>query len=214
MGQLQLRLLGAFELRRGDGQHVQIATKKAMALLAYLAVHCGQPQQRAKLAALFWEESPEEQARESLRQTLTLLRKALSPEASERLLVHSGTVALAPAACSIDLLEFEELAGSSEIKNLERAALLYRGEYLEGFHLREAEFERWLSAVRRELNEKAVNTLDKLLSNRLASSAIEAGITIATRLLALDPLRESAHRGLMQLYCKQGRYASDLQQYQ
>jgi predicted ATPase/DNA-binding SARP family transcriptional activator len=214
MGQLQLRLLGAFELRRGDGQQVQFATKKAKALLAYLAVHCGEPQQRAKLAALFWEESSGEQARESLRQTLTLLRKALSPEASECLLVHSDTVALAPAACSIDIHEFAELAGSSEINDLARAALLYRGEYLEGFHLREAEFERWLSAVRQGLNEKAVNALDKLLSNRIASGILEGGITIATRLLSLDPLRESAHRGLMQLYCKQGRYASALQQYQ
>jgi DNA-binding SARP family transcriptional activator/predicted ATPase len=214
MGQLQLRLLGAFELRRVDGQHVPLATKKSKALLAYLAVHCGQPQQRAKLAALFWEESSEEQARESLRQTLTLLRKALSPEASERLLVHSDTVALAPAACFIDIHEFEELVASGEIKNLEKAALLYRGEYLEGFHLREAEFERWLSAIRRELNEKAVNTLEKLVSNRIASDALEGGIKFATRLLALDPLRESAHRRLMQLYCKQGRYASALQQYQ
>jgi predicted ATPase/DNA-binding SARP family transcriptional activator len=214
MGQLQLRLFGAFELRRGDGQHVQFATKKAKALLAYLAVQRGQPQQRAKLAALFWEESSEEQARESLRQTLTLLRKALSPEASERLLVHSDTLALSPAACSIDIHEFEGLVTSSEIKNLERAAHLYRGEFLEGFHLRAAEFERWLSAVRQELNEKAVNTLDKLLSNRIASGILEGGMTIANRLLSLDPLRESAHRGLIQLYCKQGRYASALQQYQ
>ena len=214
MGQLQLRLFGAFELRRGDGQHVQLATKKAKALLAYLAVQLGQPQQRAKLAAIFWEESSEEQARESLRQTLTLLRKALSPEASERLLVHGDTLALASAVCSIDIHEFEGLAASTQTKNLERAVQLYRGEFLEGFHLRATEFERWLSAVRQELNEKAVNTLDKLLSNRIASGILEGGITIATRLLSLDPLRESAHRGLMQLYCKQGRYASALQQYQ
>jgi hypothetical protein len=64
------------------------------------------------------------------------------------------------------------------------------------------------------LNEKAVSTLDKLLSNRIASGVLEGGFTIATRLLSLDPLRESAHRGLMQLYCKQSRYASALQQYQ
>jgi predicted ATPase/DNA-binding SARP family transcriptional activator len=214
MGQLQLRLFGAFELRRDDGQHVQLATKKAKALLAYLAVQRGQPQQRAKLAALFWEESSEEQARESLRQTLTLLRKALSPAAAARLLVHSDTLALAPAACSIDIHEFEGLVASGEIKNLERAAHLYRAEFLEGFHLRATEFERWQSAVRQKLNETAVNTLDKLLSNRIASSVLEGGVTIATRLLSLDPLRESAHRGLMQLYCKQGRYASALQQYQ
>jgi class 3 adenylate cyclase/predicted ATPase len=85
---------------------------------------------------------------------------------------------------------------------------------LEGFHLHAAEFERWLAAVRQELNEKAVSTLDKLLSNRIASGVLEGGFTIATRLLSLDPLRESAHRGLMQLYCKQSRYASALQQYQ
>src|SRR5262249_53708862 len=42
----------------------------------------------------------------------------------------------------------------------------------------------------------------------------ERAIQTALRLLALDPLQESAHRALMRLYARQGRRASALRQYQ
>jgi DNA-binding SARP family transcriptional activator len=75
MEQLYLRLFGTFQLESEDGRVILLPTKKTKALLAYLAFRGGQPQERAKLAALLWEDSGEVQARESLRQSLSLLRK-------------------------------------------------------------------------------------------------------------------------------------------
>jgi len=55
MGRLSLRLLGALEVRHADAP-VSFATRKALALLAYLTLQ-SEPRTREKLTVLFWRES-------------------------------------------------------------------------------------------------------------------------------------------------------------
>src|SRR5215470_14454220 len=213
MERLYLRLFGTFQFASEGGRAFSLPTKKTKALLAYLAYYGGQPHERTKLAALLWEDSAEIQARESLRQSLSLVRKALSPRHGHALITRSDTVELKSGVFLVDAVEFERLVATDDMANLGHAIQLYQGKFLEGFDLRASEFEGWLSSVRQQLNEKAVNALNKLLSHDVEAGNIERGITIATKLLSLDPLQESAHRSLMKLYCKQGRYAAALQQY-
>jgi len=54
MAKVNLALLGGFRLQTDSGEPVPLSTKKAGALLAYLALHSGQAQPRPKLAALLW----------------------------------------------------------------------------------------------------------------------------------------------------------------
>jgi DNA-binding SARP family transcriptional activator len=213
MERLYLRLFGTFQFESEGGRVFLLPTKKTKALLAYLAYYDGQPHERAKLAALLWEDSGEMQARESLRQSLSLVRKALSPRHAHALITRGDTVELKSGVLLVDAVEFERLVASTEIANLGQAVQLYQGKFMEGFDLRASEFEGWLSSVRQQLNEKAIDALNKLLSHDLEAGNVERGITIATRLLSLDPLQENVHRSLMKLYCKQGRYAAALQQY-
>src|SRR5260370_21490401 len=213
MERLYLRLFGTFQFESEGGRAFSLPTKKTTALLAYLAYYAGQPHERAKLAALLWEESGETQARESLRQSLSLLRKALSPSHAYALIARSDTVELKSGALLVDAIEFERLAASADVATLGQAVQLYQGKFLEGFDLRASEFEGWVSSVRQQLNEKAIGALSKLLSDDVGAGNVERGITIATRLLSLDPLQESAHRSLMKLYSMQGRYAAALAQY-
>ena len=72
MAKVNLALLGGLRLQTDPGEPVPLSTKKAGALLAYLALHPGQAQARAKLATLLWGDHSEVQARESLRQALSL----------------------------------------------------------------------------------------------------------------------------------------------
>ena len=76
MAHLELLLLGAPRVVL-DGVPVTFDTRKAIALLAYLAV-TGQPQQRDALAALLWPEADQPHARGALRRTLSVLHAALS----------------------------------------------------------------------------------------------------------------------------------------
>jgi DNA-binding SARP family transcriptional activator len=214
MPQFYLRLLGTFEYGTENGETIALPTKKAKALLTYLAMQPGRAHSRAKLAALLWEDSGEEQARDSLRQTLTLLRKALSPACRDDLVAAGDAVTLKVSGLWIDAIELQKLARASDAQSLEAATELYRGEFLEGFDLRAAEFDEWLSSTRQALREIAADVLFRLLDDYRIGGNSARSFSIATRLLAIDPLRESVHRALMELYSAQGRHTSALQQYQ
>lgn len=105
---LRLKLLGGFRAEL-DAVAVPLP-RKAQALLAFLALSPDRPQPRTKLATLLWGESPEEQARSSLRQTLFLLRRPLLERDPALLILdaHGGPSAggggggcprLSPAGC-------------------------------------------------------------------------------------------------------------------
>ena len=89
-----LRLFGTFQLEVEAGKPVSLPTKKTKALLAYLAFQNNRPHERAKLAALLWADSAETQARESLRHTLSALRRALPGIDTHALVTHGDTVTL------------------------------------------------------------------------------------------------------------------------
>src|SRR2546428_13490706 len=91
-GQVTIRLvlLGGFHARQPSGDTLSLPTKKARALLAYLALRPGQSHPRDKLATLLWGDSADPQARTSLRQALAALRRALAT-------VPTARVADAPA---------------------------------------------------------------------------------------------------------------------
>ncbi len=87
MPQLQLHLLGPFQLTRGEEHTVEFRSEKERLLLAYLAIEGARPHSREALAGLLWPEQPHEQAHNNLRVTLHRLRQALGDlEAADPLL--------------------------------------------------------------------------------------------------------------------------------
>lgn len=71
MVKLTVTVLGGGDIHTDAGVPVEFETRKAKALLIYLALNADRPQWCGQLVALFWERSAEEQDRASLRQTLT-----------------------------------------------------------------------------------------------------------------------------------------------
>ncbi|MGD9762114.1 MAG: BTAD domain-containing putative transcriptional regulator [Candidatus Binatia bacterium] len=200
-------MLGGFEARAPSGEPLVFSARKPAALLCYLAFHAGVAQARDKLASLLWEDRAHEQARGSLRQALTTLRRTLPVSA---LRADGEAVTLANGAVAVDALAFREC--------LERAALeaaigLYQGELLEGFHPDAPAFEEWLRAERELLHQQALEALAGLLQHQRTAGQRDPAIRTAVRLLALDPLREDVHRALMTLYAESGQRASALRQY-
>lgn len=212
MAVLKLVLLGGFQLHVADGGTVPLGVKKAKALLAYLALQPGQRCARDRLAALLWEDSTDSQARQSLRQVLAELRRTL-PQAERVLDTEGDGVVLVADAVAVDVRDFERLLDDATPQALVRAVELYQGEFLEGFNPRAPAFEDWLMAERSRLRERVLEAMQALLDHDLASGASERAIRRALRLLALDPLRESVQRTLMELYARQGHYGAALKQY-
>jgi DNA-binding SARP family transcriptional activator len=212
MARLDLRLLGGF-LLRADGRPRPLPARKAQALLAYLAVRAGRAHARDTLTTLFWADVGERQARQSLRQIMVRLRRALAGH--PRALVAQGdTVTLSPPALDLDVAAFERLVRRGTPEALEAAAALYRGPLLDGVRVEAPGFEEWLESERARLAELALDALRRLVDHHLKRERLDAAAQAAARLLALDPVQEDAHRILMRLHARQGRRAAALRQYQ
>ena len=211
---LIINLFGGFEVRNHADRPIALHSKKAQALLAYLSAHPGQPQARDKLSALLWPDVDDTQARQSSRQTLLSLRRALDPVEGKALRIEGDAVTLDARAVRVDVATFASLVARKTSEALEDAARLYRGDLLEGLAVAAEPFEEWLVAERERLRELAQKALAQLLAKQAAAASPDAAIRTALRLLRVDPLQEAAHRTLMRLYGRQGRRAAALKQYQ
>lgn len=213
MARLELRLLGGFSLTDASGEVVALTSRKARALLAYVALARGRPQPRDRLAMLLWEDSNLAQARSSLRQALTTLRRALG-DRPEVLEADLESVTLPASALWVDVLAFERDCVSQDEDTLRRAMACYGGDLLDGMNAEASGFEQWLAMERERLRALAVAGCARLTDLHQTAGAVDLALQSATRLLSLDPAREETHRQLMRLYLSQGRTLDAIRQYQ
>jgi TolB-like protein/DNA-binding SARP family transcriptional activator/Tfp pilus assembly protein PilF len=210
---LRLSLLGGFaaEIERRDGarSELRVTARKARALLAYLAVAPRQRASRERLASLLWgDRVGDPQARQSLRQSLVVLRQELAPLGADPFLVEADEIALKPGLVQVDAVTFARLAQSSAIADLEQAAALYRGEFLAGLSVEAEAFEDWRRVERVRLEALAAHAFAEAAAQWDASGDPRA-VDAAARLTALDPLREDWQRQLFGLLARyRGRDAA------
>jgi predicted ATPase len=220
---LKIFLLGTPRLEL-DGAVVEFDTRKAEALLAYLAV-TNEPVRRDTLALLLWPDYDTSNGRAALRRTLSALRKGIGGEFLE---ISYETIGLAQnGAIWVDAFQFHQQlehvrahrhpAGSSCAGCLEalgQAAALYRGDFLIGFGLRDsANFDDWQFFQADQLRQELSWVLEQLTLAHAGQADYESAITSARRWLSLDPLREDAHRQLMHLFAWSGQRNAALRQY-
>ena len=154
-GGLTLLVLGAPEF---SGAGAQVASglldqPMRLALLVYLAAALPRGfRRRDELVALLWPESDAQHARNSLRQSLHVLRKHLPPDAVT--IRGSEDVRVSSPHLRVDCEVFEDRLGHGRE---EEALALYRGDMLQSCHLADCpEFESWLDGERDRLRRRAV----------------------------------------------------------
>jgi predicted ATPase/DNA-binding SARP family transcriptional activator len=211
MGRIQLYLLGTVRAER-DGTVVQgFESRKALALLCYLALR-GQPQTRAHLAELFWEGKSEERGRGNLNRVLHNLAQIL-PGA---LVTSRQTVGVATDdQLWIDTSVFEALVARGDPDSLARAAELYRGDLMAELQLDDcSDFEQWLDGAREHWRQQQTGLLQRLIAYHQQRGTPGEGLPWATRLLQLDPWDEFAHRSMMELLYQSGQTQAALAQFE
>ncbi len=224
MPRLEIHLLGSPRIEL-EGVPIEVDTRKATALLAYLAV-TGESHSRESLAALMWPEYDDASARAALRRTLSALNKAL---AGNWLDADRESIGLKrDTHFNLDIEQFRANAGKclthghpaadvcpACLGPLAESAALYRGDFLSGFTLRDsAAFDDWQFFQAESLRGELAGVLERLARCHAEQRNFEAAIAAARRWLALDSLHEPAHRRLMQLYTSSGQRAAALRQYQ
>ncbi|MEX1286385.1 MAG: BTAD domain-containing putative transcriptional regulator [Acidimicrobiia bacterium] len=196
---LQVQLLGPPDIRI-DGAPVRADTRKAIALLAYLAERDTAPT-RDELVWLLWPDSTVDRGRGALRRTISALRSALGGRwvEADRERVHLDRTGL-----DLDTARLDEPGGID----------LARGRFLEGFHLRDAaEFDDWQAVTAEHYDRRLRTALEARATERLAGGDARGAVADAERRLAIDPLDESSHRLLMHALAAAGDRAGAVRQY-
>ncbi|MBV7338816.1 bacterial transcriptional activator domain-containing protein, partial [Chloroflexi bacterium TSY] len=193
-----------------------------------------QPHNRNALTTLLWPEASSAQASKNLSNRLSELRKLLG----DYLTITRQTVAfnltsnywldtaLFPegliherATLSEDHALDPGQAGltHNDLTQYQTAIQHYHGEFLEGFHVREAiTFEEWVTVQREQFREQMLTALWRLATHyqSRAESDYAAGIHYCTRLLELDAWNEEAHRLKMIMLASSGQRSAALAQYE
>jgi DNA-binding SARP family transcriptional activator len=173
--------------------------RRVLAFLSVLAVAGDAGLSRDKIAALLWPEADTDRARHSVTQALYASRRALGVD---DLFDAGGDVRLNRARLASDVQEFERAYAAGE---LERAAELYAGPFLDGFFLPGSpEFEQWTFAQRARLEDRVAAALVELATRADAAGELREAVEWRKRLAALRPLDTPAALALMEALARAG----------
>lgn len=193
---LEVRLAGGLHLRADGAELAPPASKRARALLAFLALNPG-AHQRGRLAACFWPDVLDESARASLRVALTELRQALGLAAAY-LVATRDTVALDGPDLTVDTRAFQlALDKGDPVRALEACA----APILDGFE------DEWALAARDEHAQRLVEALEQAAG---ATDDPAEAVRLTRAQVALDPLAEAANRRLIERLAAAGDRAAAL----
>ena len=225
---LKLLLLGPPRLEC-EKVPVELERRKAVALLAYLAVTSA-PQSRDALATLLWPDKDESQAHAYLRVVLFKLKQALG---AQHIAIGREHISL-PSSSDLssdfwfDVAHFRRSLVSCTTHGhaphdvclmclpvLAEAVALYRADFMAGFTLPDSpEFDEWQFFQAESLRRDLASALERLVSGHSAQGELESAIAYARRWVALDQLHEPARRCLMDLYAQAGQRPAALRQYE
>lgn len=200
---LRLSLLDGFELRI-DGTPVEI-TPGGQRLLAFLALQ-ERPVLAEYVAACLWIDHVGEHARANLRAALDTIRQ------TGVMLVDAaaGHLRLGPDV-SVDLRDAIDgarmlLSPHSEVVDGDFGEFLLSGDVLPGWH------EDWVLIERERLRQLRLHALEALCRRLCAAGRLAEAIDVGLAAVAADPLRESAHRVLIQAHLAEGNRAEAVRQ--
>src|SRR5258706_8198097 len=234
MSQLHLSLLGTPVVKHGE-HTLTFSTRKALALLIYLAVEGG-IHTRKTLSESFWPELDAEHGRAALRATLLELRKLLesSHEPGERAHLHieRDTLGIEQDSPLILDLRFVESvskqasqigrrgellagqAGEDFIAQLEQATRLVRGPFLASFTLRDSQcFDDWTRQHREYWHLRVHQLFDTLSRLYERVGDVERAIETVSRWLGFDRFHEEGYRRLIRLRFSLGDRVGALRTY-
>jgi TolB-like protein len=205
---LRLTLLGAPAITgRPDHPREPSLQGQALALLSVLAWAGDRGIPREKVLVLFWPEVAAYRASHRLRQ---LAHHVRSEPGFGGLITGKSELRLDPGCVGCDLWEFTEARKAGQ---LERAAELYGGPFLDGFFLHEAiEFEHWVEGRRLVLEREYHETLEALAVQAELRHDTVAATDWWGRLAEHDPLSSGVTMHLMAALASTGHRARALEQ--
>lgn len=201
---LHLTALGTLRLQGPTGE-LLARRRKELGLLLYIACRGPRAVPREELLVQFWGEREEEKARNSLRQALLQLRRAVG----DALQVGPDDVRLTPGALSVDVVQFE-----THVKAGDYAAAidLWHGEFVSGTEDNSEGFRIWVAGERARLHKLLAEAYARQIGV-LESSDARAAIEWCRRWCDAFPFDELPQQRLIALLLRDARAGEARAQY-
>ena len=210
----KVSLLGDFRLHTTNDEDVAIKGKKNAALLASILLEPAKRIKRGDAQALLWSQRSPDQAKASLRQSLSELREQLGSFSNFELITNRLEISLALDAIKLDVEEIIGVAASDNVTEKIRFADHCEGEFLKGLKILDPAFEDWVYSRRLHYSDIYQGILQDLLIELDPKDNAQEMKHIAYKLLESDICSEVAHMGLMKCYFnEEGGKAKAIRQY-
>ena len=204
-----LYLLGGFALTAG-GEVLQ-PSAPAQRVLAFLALHArGRPVPRRVVGERLWAESTSSRAASSLRSALWRLPRA---GGADVVVTTPGTMALAPQV-RVDLWVGQDRA--RDIRNTVAGDAAGTADVLDELStdLLPDWSEDWLLVAQEDYRQMRLHALEKVCADLRAAGRYPEAVQAGLAAVACEPLRESAHRRVIEVHLAEGNHGEALRQYQ
>ncbi|MDB4869162.1 MAG: hypothetical protein JWL97_166, partial [Gemmatimonadales bacterium] len=206
---IAFQLLGEIRLQVTDGAEVDALLRqpKRLALLAYLVAPIpGTWHRRDTLLALFWPELDTAHARTSLRNSLYVLRQTLGDEVVRTR--GDDEISVDPSRLKTDL---GEVWSALRERRTEDALANYSGELLPALFASDSEgFQRWLDSERARLKVEVSRAALVLVGTLEREGKLAEALSVAQRVIEIQPDNETAVRRLITLHETMGDRAGAL----
>ena len=218
---LYATLFGRFRLYR-DGRRLPLAGGRAVVELGrYLIAHAGRAVPREELVELLWPDARLAPALHRLHVAVSDLRRVVNPPSPGRnLVVYEDDCYLVPAGLVVtdgDLFEDHYRRGkqllaagdeSGAARAFEAALHLYAGDYLA-----DQPYAEWAQRSRGHFQERRLSALNYLCEHAWERGQLADVVEYAQQILAIDSLRERAHRHLIRAQYRLGQRACAIRQF-
>jgi DNA-binding SARP family transcriptional activator/TolB-like protein len=207
---LSVSLVGRLGVRF-NGRPVELRTRKAGAVLSYLALSEAKQESRERLVGLLWSRSDEEKARASLRQVVRELRSMLEEAGYDGFVAERLMIGIDVGRIEVDIESVIQLAEGGRVHPLLLDTPQLDGRLLEGMDDLDPSFRVWVLAKRQTIHERLMRNLDEGLTS--ARVPADAKKRIAAAIVNLDPTHEYACRYLMRAHAEEGDVGAALRIY-
>jgi DNA-binding SARP family transcriptional activator len=204
-GRIALSLLGGFSLT-ANGEPLRVPMSEQR-LLAFLAVN-GRPLLRSYVAAALWLDSSETHALGNLRSAIWRLHHAdVTMVRATRTHVALGPTVEADLTAMVGLAT-ALIHRSAQIDPLEVDERGLTGELLPGW------YDDWVLLERERIRQLQLHALDALCHRLLVFGHHARAVHVGLAAIESEPLRESAHRLLIEAHLAEGNVAEAARQYE
>jgi DNA-binding SARP family transcriptional activator/tetratricopeptide (TPR) repeat protein len=193
----QLTTFGSFTFTVDGHSTRRPATRKARALLTYLAMNRGVDAARDRLAEIFWPDVEPQRARDSLSTALHSIRRCIHSGGADAdaILITTKSVLAWATETEVDALVFAKLVARGDDASDQEAMQLYRGDFLEG------DYDDWAVAER----ERLASLYESVLARIVRTSG---DAEVAQRFVARNPYDEEAYVAIIEAELAAGRRSS------